>query len=135
MLGHSLLKHAPHAFRWLDGDDFRRREGQRQSVSPPARADGEPRLAGSRKRAQNVGRRLVRAAWVRAKVGGDGCIEVSGRRAFTETLGLLAIGADPLAPGPDRTRGGKAKDIGHALRLDRRGRATGSEASGPGPFA
>src|SRR5262249_26653545 len=99
-----------------------------------ARADVEPCLGGLDQRAQHVERRFVRAPWVRAKVGRDGCIEVSGRGAFTYTLGLLTIGADAFAPGLGRACGAGTKDIGHALTICRHERATRSEGSVLGRF-
>jgi len=102
-----------HPFGRLDRDDALRLERQGQGVAPAAGADVEPRLTRPHQRAQEIERRLVRPVRVRAKVGSDGGVEVARRRALAQALGLLAIGAHPMAPGLERARRRGTKHVGH----------------------
>src|SRR5207247_6176572 len=64
-------------------------------------------------RTQELERRLVGAARIRAKVGCDGGIEIPGGSALAQALGLLAVGAHPAAPGLERARGVGTQNVGH----------------------
>jgi hypothetical protein len=117
VLDHAGLQHVPHSLRRLDGDDALGQERQGQRVTPAAGADVDPRLTRLRQRAQHVERRLVRAARIRAEVGGHGRVEVARRRPFAQALGLLAIGAHTPAPGLERAGRLGTKHVGHRAKV------------------
>src|SRR5262249_48035445 len=121
VLRHAAAKHGLHALRWLDRDDASRPERQRQRVAPAAGPDVEPRLTRPRQRAEHLERRLVRPAGIRAEHGRDGRVEVAGRISLAEALGLLAIGADPVAPGAQRVLWRRPQHVGHARECAARG--------------
>jgi hypothetical protein len=111
--GHAIPEHAEHARGRIDGDHPPgvKREGQR--VAAAARADVQPCLARLHERAQHLEDGLIGPAGIGLKVGRHRGVEVAGRRAFAEPLGLLAIGAHAAAPCLERVRRGGGQRVGH----------------------
>ena len=125
-----LSFHDPSGRQGLSGLARFCREGVRipdASISPPFPLDWFDEVEG----------RLVRSAWICAKVAGDGGVEVAGRRPLAEALGLLAIGAHPVAPGLKRVRRRGTEDVsGRRIKREIRGlpspvRGRGQASGGP----